>query len=465
MKKITYQIITLLVLVIYSVTVWLNPLVFTNLKYILISIGLLVSLYLYHIFARRKKKRIYLIHKVMMVFALLITAANIYVYANINNVLNPIQLETTQIAVYVLKENASFEFNNQLELGVSNEIEPTLYENLRLHIENELEFILAPKLSDSDQTLIEKLYQQEIQAIMLDVANLGFLDEETVSNFLNNTTVIYTFEKDTEVEQREPVVEDFKSNAIVFYISGIDHEGSLGWRARSDVNQIVIVNPDTQKISLVSLPRDTYVPTTCLNNMSDKLSHAAVRGIQCSIGTIEQYLDIPINHYVRLNFTSFISIFNIIGTVEVYSHYTFSSDGYTFKKGMNSMDSQKALVFARARYELPGGDQTRGLHQQEIIKGVFKKLTSPSQIGNIQKVINSTRRFVQTDVVPSTITELLDLLIANASGWEIDSYILEGTSAWKPWPNDATREYSVIVHSEEQLNQYKDLLDDLRRQE
>ena len=465
MKKITYQIITLLVLVIYSVTVWLNPLVFTNLKYILISIGLLVSLYLYHIFARRKKKRIYLIHKVMMVFALLITAANIYVYANINNVLNPIQLETTQISVYVLKENASFEFNNQLELGVSNEIEPTLYENLRLHIENELEFILAPKLSDGDQTLIEKLYQQEIQAIMLDVANLGFLDEETVSNFLNNTVVIYTFEKDTEVEQREPVVEDFKSNAIVFYISGIDHEGSLGWRARSDVNQIVIVNPDTQKISLVSLPRDTYVPTTCLNNMSDKLSHAAVRGIQCSIGTIEQYLDIPINHYVRLNFTSFISIFNIIGTVEIYSHYTFSSDGYTFKKGMNSMDSQKALVFARARYELPGGDQTRGLHQQEIIKGVFKKLTSPSQIGNIQKVINSSRRFVQTDVVPATITELLDLLIANASGWEIDSYILEGTSAWKPWPNDATREYSVIVHSEEQLNQYKDLLDDLRRQE
>ena len=465
MKKITYQIITLLVLVIYSVTVWLNPLIFTNLKYILISIGLLVSLYLYHIFARRKKKRIYLIHKVMMVFALLITAANIYVYANINNVLNPIQLETTQISVYVLKENASFEFNNQLELGVSNEIEPTLYENLRLHIENELEFILAPKLSDGDQTLIEKLYQQEIQAIMLDVANLGFLDEETVSNFLNNTTVIYTFEKDTEVEQREPVVEDFKSNAIVFYISGIDHEGSLGWRARSDVNQIVIVNPDTQKISLVSLPRDTYVPTTCLNNMSDKLSHAAVRGIECSIGTIEQYLDIPINHYVRLNFTSFISIFNIIGTVEIYSHYTFSSDGYTFKKGMNSMDSQKALVFARARYELPGGDQTRGLHQQEIIKGVFKKLTSPSQIGNIQKVINSSRRFVQTDVVPATITELLDLLIANAAGWEIDSYILEGTSAWKPWPNDATREYSVIVHSEEQLNQYKDLLDDLRRQE
>ena len=465
MKKITYQIITLLVLVIYSVTVWLNPLVFTNLKYILISIGLLVSLYLYHIFARRKKKRIYLIHKVMMVFALLITAVNIYVYANINNVLNPIQLETTQISVYVLKENASFEFNNQLELGVSNEIEPTLYENLRLHIENELEFILAPKLSDGDQTLIEKLYQQEIQAIMLDVANLGFLDEETVSNFLNNTVVIYTFEKETEVEQREPVVEDFKSNAIVFYISGIDHEGSLGWRARSDVNQIVIVNPDTQKISLVSLPRDTYVPTTCLNNMSDKLSHAAVRGIQCSIGTIEQYLDIPINHYVRLNFTSFISIFEIIGPTEIYSHYTFESYGVSFKKGMNTMNAAQALTFARARYELPGGDQTRGLHQQEIIKGVFKKLTSPSQIGNIQKVINSSRRFVQTDVVPATITELLDLLIANASGWEIDSYILEGTSAWKPWPNDATREYSVIVHSEEQLNQYKDLLDDLRRQE
>lgn len=463
MKKKTYHIINLLLLSIYSITVWLNPIIFTNLKYILILFGFGVSAYLFYLFNRGKKKRIHKIHKVMLVLALLITSANIYIYVNINNILNPIQLETTQISVYVLKENENLEFNKDLELGVSIEIEPTLYENLRLHIEDELGFILSPKMDDNDQDLIAALYDQSIPAIMLDVANLGFLEEEAVEEFLNKTSVIFTFEKSTEVKDREPIVDDFKTNAIVFYISGIDHEGDLGWRARSDVNQLVIVNPDTKKISFVSIPRDTYVPTTCLNDVSDKLTHAAVRGIQCSIGTIEQYLNVPIDHYVRLNFTSFISIFDIIGPTEIYSHYTFSSHGYDFVKGMNVMDSRKALMFARIRKELPGGDQTRGLHQQEILKGVFRKLTSPSQIGNIQKIINSTRRFVQTDVVPATITELLDLLVANASGWELESHVLEGSSAWRPWPNDASRQYSVVVHTEEQITEYRQLLDDLRR--
>lgn len=463
MKKQTYHIINLLLLAIYSITVWLNPIIFTNLKYILILVGFGVSAYLFYLFNRRKKKRIYRIHKVMLVLAMLITSANIYIYVNINNILNPIQLETTQISVYVLKENENLEFNKELEFGVSIEIEPTLYENLRLYIEDELGFAISPKMDGVDQDLISSLYDQSIPAIMLDVANLGFLDEQVAADFLARTSVIFTFEKSTEVIDREPIVEDFKTNAIVFYISGIDHEGDLGWRARSDVNQLVVVNPDTRKISFVSIPRDTYVPTTCLNDVSDKLTHAAVRGIQCSIGTIEQYLDIPINHYVRLNFTSFISIFEIIGPTEIYSHYTFSSYGFDFIKGMNLMDAEKALMFARSRETLPGGDQTRGLHQQEILKGVFRKLISPSQIGNIQKIINSTRRFVQTDVVPSMITELLDLLVANASGWELESYVLEGSSAWRPWPNDASRQYSVVIHTEEQLQQYRQLLDDLRR--
>ncbi|MCD8519641.1 MAG: hypothetical protein LRY24_01930, partial [Erysipelotrichaceae bacterium] len=229
MKKMTYHIINVLLLAIYSITVWLNPIIFTNLKYILILVGFGVSAYLFSLFNRRKKKRIYKIHKVMLVLALLITSANIYIYVNINNILNPIQLETTQISVYVLKENENLEFNKELELGVSIEIEPTLYENVRLYIEDELGFILSPNKTDNDQDLIAALYDKSIPAIMLDVANLGFLEEEVAREFLDKTTVIFTFEKSTEVKDRDQITEDFETNAIVFYISGIDHDGDLGW--------------------------------------------------------------------------------------------------------------------------------------------------------------------------------------------------------------------------------------------
>lgn len=461
MKKITYFVLTIILLVIYSITTWLNPIVFTNLKYGLLVIGVLISMGLLNLFTRKQK--VSRLHIVMIVFALLISAANIYVYVNVNSILNPIQLETTQISVFVLKENEDLEFNSDLELGVSLEIEPKLYENFMIHVENELDFIIRPSLEANDQDLIETLYNNEIKAIMIDVANLGYLETTAAQEFLDKTHVIYTFEKSTTVVPRDPTVDGIESNSIVFYISGIDYEGNLNWRSRSDVNQVVIVNPDTRKISLASLPRDTYVPTACLDNVMDKLNHAALKGIQCSIETIEQYLEIPIDHYVRLNFTSFISIFDIIGPTEIYSHYTFSSHGYDFKKGMNLMDSDKALMFARSRKDVPGGDQTRGLHQQEIIKAVFKKLTSPSQIGNIQKVIRSTSKFVQTDVTSSMITELLDLHFSSTKAWEIESYVLEGESATRPWPNEPDRTYSVILHSEEQLEEYRQLLTDLRK--
>lgn len=461
MKKITYLITTLLILAIFGLTVWFNPIIFTNLKFGLVVIGVLISMWLLNIYSRKSK--LYPVHIVMLVLALIVSAANIYVYANVNTILNPIQLETTQISVFVLKENEDLQFDSDLELGVSLEIEPKLYENLMIHVENEFDFIIRPSMEANDQELIETLYNNEIKAIMIDVANLGFLENSDAQEFLDQTRVIYTFEKSTTVVPRDPTTDDVESNSIVFYISGIDHEGSLNYRSRSDVNQVVIVNPDTRKISLASLPRDTYVPTACFDNILDKLNHAALRGIQCSIETIEQYLEIPIDHYVRLNFTSFISIFDIIGPTEIYSHYTFSSHGYSFKKGMNLMDSDKALMFARSRKDVPGGDQTRGLHQQEIIKAVFKKLTSPSQIGNIQKVINSTRKFVQTDVTPSMITELLDLHFSSSKAWEIESYVLEGTAVTKPWPNEPDRTYSVIVHSEEELEEYRQLLTDLRR--
>lgn len=461
MKKAIYFRLSLLILTIYGLSVWFNPIIFTNLKFGLLVLGVLISMWLLKIYSRRRK--VYPIHIVMLVLALLITAANIYVFVNVHNILNPIQLETTQISVFVLKENEDLEFNKNLEIGVSLEIEPTMYEELLTHIEDDLGFILSPDLEANDNDLIRALYSNDIPAIMIDVANLGFLEVDAAREFLDKTVVIYSYEKTNEVIDRDSVIDDIESNSIVFYISGIDHLGDLNTRSRSDVNQLAIVNPDTRKISLVSLPRDTYVPTTCLNNVSDKLSHAGVRGIQCSIGTIEQYLKIPVDHYVRLNFSSFISIFDIIGPTEIYSHYTFSSYGFDYKKGMNLMDAEKALMFARSRYEVPGGDLTRGLHQQEIIKGVFKKLTSPSQIKNIQKVINSTRKFVQTDVTAGVITDLLDLHFSSTKGWEIESHVLSGENGWASWPNDSERKYSVILHSEEQLEEYRQLMDDLRR--
>ena len=228
MKKAIYFRLSLLILTIYGLSVWFNPIIFTNLKFGLLVLGVLISMWLLKIYSRRRK--VYPIHIVMLVLALLITAANIYVFVNVHNILNPIQLETTQISVFVLKENEDLEFNKNLEIGVSLEIEPTMYEELLTHIEDDLGFILSPDLEANDNDLIRALYSNDIPAIMIDVANLGFLEVDAAREFLDKTVVIYSYEKTNEVIDRDSVIDDIESNSIVFYISGIDHLGDLNTR-------------------------------------------------------------------------------------------------------------------------------------------------------------------------------------------------------------------------------------------
>ena len=89
------------------------------------------------------------------------------------------------------------------------------------------------------------------------------------------------------------------------YISGIDQYGNVNTvRGRSDVNQLVVVNPKTNHILLVNTPRDYYVRLAGTIGLKDKLTHAGIYGINKSIDTLEDLYDININHYLRVNFNT-----------------------------------------------------------------------------------------------------------------------------------------------------------------
>ena len=460
MKKSTFYLITLGISVLLIYSTLINPLIFTNLRWVLVSLFGLCGVWLVHRFDQNK--RVVTLHKVFLVLALMLSGINFWVSEQVDSVLNPVEQERTLIHVYVLKENAHFTLNPSLVLGVSHDIDDRVLESVRHHVFNEYDFHLSFNTQAYDGELIDALFASAIEAVMLDSASLALLEEEALQTFVDNTIIIYTFEKSISVIPREPIFDELRTNAIVFYISGIDTVGDLNTRSRSDVNQLAVVNPDTRTITLFSIPRDTFVPTTCLNNRSDKLAHAAVRGIECSITTLENYLNVPINYYVRLNFSSFINIFDLVGPVEVYSHYNFSAGGYTFVRGMNLMDTEQALTFARARKQVPGGDQTRGLHQQEIIMGVFNHVLRHNQISGIQTLINQTSQFVHTDITPRTITALLDLHLGSSRGWTLESHVLVGRLGWAPMPNNPSRQFSIVYHTPQQLESYRQLIKESR---
>ncbi|MFR1517200.1 MAG: LCP family protein [Clostridia bacterium] len=222
---------------------------------------------------------------------------------------------------------------------------------------------------------------------------------------------------------------------FILYLSGIDVSGSINTRSRSDVNIIMAVNPNTHKILLVTVPRDTYVPLPGVTGgQYDKLTHAAIYGendCAVSIATLEQniYTGIHIDHWIRVNFTSLEKIVDALGGIEAYSEYSYTShftgEPVYFQKGMNYMDGWKALVFCRERKSIPGEEPQRGRNQLEVVKGIFNKATSPSIILNYNDVLNEVKDNFLTDMSMEDITGLVKMQIANNVPWTFETASVE----------------------------------------
>lgn len=170
-----------------------------------------------------------------------------------------------------------------------------------------------------------------------------------------------------------------KDGVYNIYISGIDVAGNIAVVSRSDVNIIMTVNTKTKKILLTTTPRDTYLKIPGKGqNQYDKLTHAGMYGVQTSIATLQNLYDMDIDYYVRLNFTSFINIINLVGNIEVYNDQAFKAfhGGYYMPKGKITLDAKKALAFVRERFNLENGDYDRGKNQEKVIEAVIKKIAN-----------------------------------------------------------------------------------------
>ena len=149
---------------------------------------------------------------------------------------------------------------------------------------------------------------------------------------------------------------------FVIYLSGVDTRGELTEKARSDVNILAVVNPQTKQVALINTPRDYYVDLAGTNS-KDKLTHAGLYGVETSMATLGNLYGINVDHYIRINFAGFINIVDALGGVDVYSDQAFTSvgspgyyDPTTFAEGWNHLDGKSALAFARERHAFASGD-------------------------------------------------------------------------------------------------------------
>ena len=284
---------------------------------------------------------------------------------------------------------------------------------------------LTVEQSTSYLTAYKSLVSGEAKAIVLNSVFENIIESE-YPDYASKIRKIYT--KNITKEVAAPKVSKNKSFNV--YVSGIDTYGPISSVSRSDVNILMTVNQDSKKILLTTTPRDSYVPIADGgNNQKDKLTHAGIYGVDSSIHTLENLYGVDINYYVRLNFTSFLKLIDLLGGVDVYNDQEFTSrhGKFHFPVGNVHLDSEQALGFVRERYSLADGDRDRGRNQQKVIVAIIQKLTSTEALKNYSDIIQGLQDSLQTNMPIETMMDLVNAQLESGGSYKVNSQDLKGT--------------------------------------
>jgi polyisoprenyl-teichoic acid--peptidoglycan teichoic acid transferase len=153
-------------------------------------------------------------------------------------------------------------------------------------------------------------------------------------------------------------------------------------RTRADSIHIVAVEPQSGRVSLLGIPRDSWVPIPGWG--TDKINAALVRGgPELLVDTVERLSGIRIDAYVLTGFHGFTMMVNAIGGIQVDIPYPIQ-DALAkawFKKGTRRLNGAAALAFSRARHDVPGGDFGRSLNQGRVLAAALATLREQANGG------------------------------------------------------------------------------------
>lgn len=435
LKNITNIIIILLFLLSFTILIYsIFKLNILPTKYLIIGFSVLILVTIILLFGIFSKK-----HKVFrtlsFIIVLLLTVFSCFAINYLNNTYNFInstqsKYDTLNYSVIVLKDSNDTSIHDLSNKTISY-LNDNYYKDIIDILNSKIHY--TEKLID-DFTKIENLLKEkEIDAVVIEDSYLTLINEES-SEFRENTKIIDTFQIKVKTH-KESSDTSILENPFILYISGIDQYGNVNTvRGRSDVNQLVVVNPKTNHILLVNTPRDYYVRLAGTIGLKDKLTHAGIYGINKSIDTLEDLYDININHYLRVNFNTLVKVVDVIGGIDVYSDKTFNSfhiKGWTVSKGLNHFNGKEALAYSRERYAYIDGDHHRGRNQQDVITAIINKITtSKVLISKYNSILNVLDGSFQTDISTSGITSFIKYQLDKMPSWKVESIAVSGYNSY-----------------------------------
>ena len=289
---------------------------------------------------------------------------------------------------------------------------------------------------DSLSSMLEAFYNGEVDSIIINESSRSqILDMESYADFDNNTKVIYQTSYKVENTDKANAVSDITSKPFNVLISGSDTRGGFDENGRSDVIMVATINPNTSTILLTSVPRDFYVTTACdaadgcMQGALDKITHTGIHGTNTTKRTVEQLLGIEINYTFKVGFDTVTDLVDALGGVDVYVEpgYAVTTSTFSVHEGVNHLDGQHALAYARERYSYTEGDRQRTKNQQQVLMGIVNEATKPSVITKYASIMDAMANTFSTTMSNEEISDLIKYQINNNPKWKMELYMVDGT--------------------------------------
>lgn len=246
-----------------------------------------------------------------------------------------------------------------------------------------------------------------------------------------------------KTKERPPETLTNRVNILLLGIDDRDQENPDNTARRTDTMMVASISPEDGTVNLLSLPRDTKV-TIPGRKSYDKINHAyAYGGVQLAKSTVEQFLQIPIHHYVVIDWQAFIKVIDIFGGVDLYVENDMNyQDPYAnldinVHQGYQHLDGEKAGQYVRFRSD-ELGDIGRVQRQQRFMKALAKETMQVSTIFKVPALVNTLDQYVDTDMSVMTMIKVgnsLKSFNSNNLTAEMlpgDFATIDGLSYWLP---------------------------------
>ena len=205
---------------------------------------------------------------------------------------------------------------------------------------------------------------------------------------------------------------------------------------------LAMVDPDTQRVSLLSIPRDTRINLPGHGYMKIN-SVAALTDLPTLQKSVEDLTGQALAGYVQTNFQGFKKIIDTLGGVTVdvekdmYYETGDTEDGYiNLHKGVQRLDGAKALQYARFRHDALA-DISRTARQQVVLKAVAKEMFKLSTLPKLPFLIPQLMQAVHTNLSAKDIFALSKVAVGFESSNVVSQTLpgmfldLDGVSYWK----------------------------------